>query len=151
MEAIPSGDSPTQTMALFRDVKTADAVRAMSPKVRNMFLDAGFGLIAHESDAPEGFYPSEDGPEREQTIRRLFNNIREQGIRGEYCGEFDFEEFLEYVKRARPATRFMPAHNTDYAVAPKRRPIPGRIGFALGIAVLVFVVLKYLEETGMQP
>ena len=74
--------------AQFRDVKTADALRATSPKIRKIFQDAGFDLDATDSELTHGFYPPRDEPERERILRALFDNIRSMGIKGEYCGEF---------------------------------------------------------------
>ncbi len=141
--------------ALFRDVKTADALRAASPKIREMFLNAGFKLATYDSGAPHGYYPSDDAPQRERIIKQLFSNIRKTGLRGEYCGEFSFIDFLQYVRSAKPFSGFLRKQQAEEKSSalpspakPKRRAVPARIGFALGLAVLLFVIFKYLASLG---
>ncbi|WP_170467338.1 hypothetical protein [Ruegeria arenilitoris] len=144
--------------AQFRDVKTADALRATSPKIRKIFQDAGFDLGATDSELAHGFYPPRDEPERERILRALFDNIRKMGIKGEYCGEFDFHRFLAEVKTARPrngqqrkVVDWTPNPRYKSPATPERRTLPGRIGVALGLAVILFAVLRYLAETGSTP
>ncbi len=143
--------------ALFRDVKTADALRAASPKIRRIFLESGFSLDTRGDNIARGFFPPEDMPDRNIILKRLFANIRNMGVQGEYSGEFDFHQFLTHVRTAKPGTapraetpRPLPPPRPA-AARPQRRTVPGRIGFALGLAVILFVVLKYLAEKGATP
>ncbi len=150
------GNGPVVTRALFRNVKTADALRGASPKIRKMFLDAGFDLEPHESGIAPDKFPPEDAPERALILRVLFANIKSKGLQGEYCGEFDLWQFLAHVRRARPAAgvaRAAPLRRARATVtdSPKRRSVKGRIGIALGLAVILFAVLKYLEAVGATP
>ncbi|MCG7521106.1 hypothetical protein [Ruegeria sp. Ofav3-42] len=144
--------------AQFRNVKTADALRAASPKIRKIFQDAGFDLESTSSDLTHGFFPPHDMPERERILRALFANIRDMGIQGEYCGEFDFHRFLDDVRTAKPRNEQRPKvenwkPNPRYKspATPERRTLPGRIGIALGLAVILFAVLRYLAEKGSAP
>ncbi len=144
--------------AQFRDVKTADALRAASPKIRRIFLESGFSLESQGQKAEAGVYPASEAEDRERILRRLFANIRNMGVQGEYCGEFDFWHFLNHIRTARPgaeprstgpATQLPPS-----SVVPSRavrRTVPGRLGFAFGLAVVVFVTLKFLAERGAAP
>ncbi len=142
--------------AQFRDVKTADALRAASPKIRRIFLESGFSLDTRASDTSPGYYSLEDMEDRTLILKRLFANIRNMGVQGEYSGEFDFHQFLNHVRAAKPgdaphvepARPLPPPRPTPQP--PPRRTVPGRIGFALGLAVILFVVLKYLAEKGAQ-
>lgn len=150
----PDTDRPVR--AVFRDIRTADALRGTSPKIRAMFLDAGFSLESRRSGIAAGVFPAEDLADRVQVLYDLFDNIRRQGVQGEYCGDFDLWQFLDHVRRARPAAgvirpapRRVPPHSTE--VKPKRRPLSGRIGFALGVAVMLFALLKYLAAAGASP
>lgn len=150
------GDVPVVTRAFFRSVKTADALRGASPQIRKMFQDAGFDLNPHVSSIAPDKFPPEDAPERARILQALFANIKNEGLQGEYCGEFDLRQFLAHVRRARPApgvARAAPLRRprpvpTDSS---KRKSVKGRIGFALGLAVVLFALLKYLEAVGATP
>ncbi|MES0862204.1 hypothetical protein ABLN87_07585 [Ruegeria sp. SCPT10] len=143
-----------RTVALFRDVKTSDALRGASPKIRKIFQDAGFELAAHDSGIAPDVYPPADQVDRDQILQVLFANIKSQGVQGEYSGEFDLLQFMAHVKRARPVQGVVQPTLTALTPEPmpvgrtKRRALPGRIGFALGLAVILFVLFKFLEATG---
>ncbi|WP_170755195.1 hypothetical protein [Ruegeria lacuscaerulensis] len=155
----PDGFSKKPVLrAMFRSVKTADALRAASPKIRKIFQDAGFGLDATGSDLVHGLYRPRDEAERERILRALFANIRKMGVQGEYCGEFDFRKFLRDIKNARPrngqrrtVADWTPNPRYKSPASPERRTLPGRIGVALGLAVILFVIVKYLAERGATP
>lgn len=152
-----SGQIGVQVVALFRDVRTSDALRGTSPKIRKMFEDAGFGLAAHDSGIASDVYPPVDEADRVRVLRALFANIKNRGVQGEYCGEFDFMQFLDHVARAQPVQGVVRADPIAERPAPvpasrtKRRAVPGRIGFALGLAVILFVLFKFLEAAGAAP
>ncbi|WP_282119627.1 hypothetical protein [Ruegeria atlantica] len=144
--------------ARFRHVKTADALRATSPKIRQIFQEAGFDLDSTDSKLSQGYYSSRDLDQRKRILHALFANIRKMGIEGEYCGEFDFHRFLDNVKTAKPRNDQRPkvenwTPNPRYKspATPERRTLPGRIGVALGLAVILFAVLRYLAEKGATP
>ena len=144
--------------AMFRDVKTADALRATSPKIRKIFQDAGFGLESTESEMIHGLYRSGDEADRLRVLRALFKNVRKLGLRGEYCGEFDLRQFLKDVKTARPhgaqttkVADWSPNPRYQSPATPQRRALPWRIGVALGLAVVLFAILKYLAASGAAP
>ncbi|KUJ78893.1 hypothetical protein [Ruegeria profundi] len=144
--------------ASFRNARTIAALHSASPKIRRIFLESGFSLESKGNGLPHGYYRSEDAADRERILKRLFANIRNMGVQGEYCGDFDFWQFLDDVRRARPRaeiTREVPDWTPKARQAevkkPKRRSIQGRIGFALGLAVIVIVVLRYLASQGTTP
>ncbi|WP_170479575.1 hypothetical protein [Ruegeria arenilitoris] len=144
--------------AQFRDIKTADALRGASPKIRRIFLESGFSLETAGKNATPGFYSPEDSRNRERILKRLFANIRNMGVQGEYCGEFDFWQFLQHVRTARPKAGFArqlrdsPKVNASPATdVSERQSLIGRIGFALGLAVIFFVVIKFLASQGTTP
>ncbi len=140
--------------ARFRDIKTADALRAASPKIRRIFLESGFSLDESDGHLARGYFRPEDAEDRLLILKRLFANIRNMGVQGEYSGEFDFHHFLGHIRTAKPGTvnRKMPERPLQAPrprpVRPKRRTVSGRIGFALGLAVILFVFLKLLAEHG---
>lgn len=149
---------PGQVRARFRDVKTADALRGASPRIREMFVDAGFTLDSHGSGESRGFYSPEDTEERERILRRLFANMRSIGLRGQYCGEFDLRDFLKHVRTAQPGIGIKrrdpvrrPPPSQATPTKPERKTVPGRIGFALGLAVILFALLKFLAAAGATP
>lgn len=156
--AAPVDGAGGTVRALFRNTQTADALRAASPKIRQIFVDAGFDLDVHQSGLVPGVYPLDDAEDRARILRTLFALIKERGVQGEYSGAFDLGDFLSHVRQAQPhagivrvapepqqAPQPRPQQNP---AAVRRRSVPGRIGFALGLAVLLFAVLKYLEAAG---
>ncbi|SHE34574.1 hypothetical protein SAMN05444279_101232 [Ruegeria intermedia] len=147
-----------QVYAVFRDIRTADALRRASPRIRRIFVDAGFSLDSRRTGLECDLYPAEDAEARALILRRLFDNIRNRGVQGQYCGAFDILAFLQHVRRAQPLPRRpvqerpKPAALVDAdAKKAARRSIVGRVGFALGLAVILFVVLKYLAAGGATP
>ncbi len=152
-ENVPAKTAEGVPTALFRDVKTADALRAASPNIRQIFLDAGFRLNTSDSGVPCGFFPADDAPERIRILRRLFANIRKTQLRGEYCGEFDFAELFRNIKETRPLTAALPDLATPQQLPEKAQPerptVVWRIGFALGLAVVLFVLIKFLVSAGI--
>ncbi|WP_319545571.1 hypothetical protein [Ruegeria conchae] len=140
--------------AQFRNIKTADALRAASPKIRRIFLESGFSLDTVSDNRSTGYYRPEDSENRVVILKRLFANIRNMGVQGEYCGEFDFHHFLAHIRAAKPGhvLRLAPARpvqsQSPEPVRPERRTLVGRLGFALGLAVILFVLLKLLAEYG---
>ncbi|WP_170762716.1 hypothetical protein [Ruegeria lacuscaerulensis] len=151
-----SGDRTVR--ALFRDDRAVEALRQTSPKIRWIFEDAGFGLEPIDSNVAHGYYRPRDAADRERILRALFANIRDMGVRGEIPGEFDLWQFLDDVKTARPiaeeAREVSPSTQMpQYSAAskPKRRSIQGRIGLALGLAVIVIAILRYLAAAGSTP
>ncbi|MEX0306369.1 MAG: hypothetical protein AB3N12_03180 [Ruegeria sp.] len=140
--------------AQFRNIKTADALRAASPKVRRIFLESGFSLDGADGHLARGYFRPEDAQDRILILRRLFANIRNMGVQGEYSGEFDFHHFLDHIRTAKPGNvaRAAPARPSQppspTKMHPERRTVPGRIGFALGLAVILFVFLKLLAAHG---
>ncbi|MBO9433883.1 hypothetical protein J7394_06690 [Ruegeria sp. R13_0] len=156
VERPAEGDVPAQVCARFRDVKTSDALRGASPGIRMMFQDAGFDLDSHVSGIVPDKFPTEDLPDRTRILRTLFDNIKTRGVRGEYCGEFDLRHFLGHIRRAEAVdglVRIIPVQHppTPQPDRPKRRTAKGRIGVGLGVAVILFAVLKYFAEAGATP
>ncbi|WP_420585730.1 hypothetical protein [Ruegeria sp.] len=144
--------------AWFRDSRTVQALHSASPKIRRIFLESGFSLEPRSSDLPHGVYRAEDSGDRERILKRLFANIRNMGVQGEYCGDFDFWQFLDDVKRARPRAPVV-QKATDPTAAlrppppeqPNRASVQWRIGIAVGLAVLVILLLRYLAAAGTAP
>ncbi|WP_424831892.1 hypothetical protein [Ruegeria sp.] len=154
--AAMTGTRPVR--ALFRDFNTAQALRSASPKIRRIFLESGFSLETRASGEKHGFYPPEDTAARNRILKRLFTNIRNMGLQGEYCGEFDFWEFLNHVRTAKPSEprvnakpEQLPKLHDPVSTPPERTTVIGRVGIAIAVAVILFVVLKYLAERGATP
>ncbi len=141
--------------AQFRNVKTADALRGASPKIRRIFMESGFSLETGDSVMPPGFYKPDQATDRQRILQRLFANIRNMGVQGEYCGEFDFWQFLNHIRTAQPGDNVTPVESRPVPhpahEAPNRQSLVGRIGFALGLAVILFVLLKWLAAQGTTP
>ncbi|SLN45949.1 hypothetical protein [Ruegeria meonggei] len=144
--------------AWFRDIRTVQALHSASPKIRRIFVDSGFSLETHSSGLPHGLYLPEDAVDRERILKRLFANIRNMGVQGEYFGEFDIWQFLDDVKQARPEPEITTnivdqtvAMRQPHASTTKRRSVQWRIGIALGLAVMVIAILRFLAAAGATP
>jgi hypothetical protein len=61
-------------VALFRDSRTAEALRNAPDLLRDYFIASGFGLNTFDSGAPEGRYPASDEQARLAIIGKLAEN-----------------------------------------------------------------------------
>ncbi len=140
--------------ARFRDAKTADALRAASPKIRRIFLESGFSLDGADVHLARGYYRPEDAQDRIAILKRLFANVRNMGVQGEYSGEFDFHHFLAHIRKAKPgsakrAVPVRPLHPTrSKPERPPRHSALSRIGIALGLAAILYVLFRLLAAHG---
>lgn len=100
-------DQKSRKVALFRDQRTADALRDAPDVLRDFFLASGFGLNTYHSGAPDGYYPAKDEDARLDIIRQLTENaevydlqqIAEHNIAG--LG-FVLGDFLTALAHAQP-------------------------------------------------
>lgn len=73
-------DPAASRIALFRDPRTADALRRAPDNLRNFFLASGFGLNTYSSGAPRGRYPAKDEEARLELIHRLTQNAETHSL-----------------------------------------------------------------------
>ncbi len=97
-----SFQSKGRKIAMFRDPKTAAALRAAPKGVRSLLIEVGFGLNSHHNGVPEGFFPVEDKPARQQMMRRLRARLDQQVPQEIDVGPFGLVDFLEAVAQAEP-------------------------------------------------
>ncbi len=99
-------DERARKVALFRDPRTADALRAAPDALRAFFLASGFGLNTYQSGAPAGRYPAQDEEARLDIIRRLTENAEVYSLprlnQASEDQEFSLEEFLTALAAAQP-------------------------------------------------
>lgn len=99
-------DAATRKVALFRDARTADALRDAPEGLRNFFLASGFGLNTFQSGAPAGFYPEQDEEARLDVIRRLTENAEVFSLprldQATETSEFSLTAFLTALAAAQP-------------------------------------------------
>jgi hypothetical protein len=97
------GGQSNEQVALFRDPALAVALQNADDEVRQLFLNAGFGLNVYDSGAPEGCYLANDEAGRSACISRFAQSIvRQRDVLSQNWNGFDIEEFLDYVTQARP-------------------------------------------------
>lgn len=94
-------------VALFRERRTAQALREAPKAVRECFLASGFGLTTYSSNAPADRYPPQDEDARLDIIERLSSNISRFNLpRRPDClpgaEQFCLCDFAEHVARAEP-------------------------------------------------
>lgn len=131
-------------IALFRDPATAEALSGASEKVRQYFLDSGFGMTSFTSGAPDGFYPDVDEDARLYVINALTVNLNSHDLNGEDFGEFDMNDFLEHIDTAEPMEWDQPRNMASIAAsglsrltAPFRRLMP-----IAALGLMVFAVYQ---------
>lgn len=95
------------TVALFRDPRTAEALRRAPPALRDYFVASGFGFNTYDSGAPPGFYPAKDESARLAIILRLTENASRHALQrfddAPEGGEvFRLGAFLSELDRAQP-------------------------------------------------
>jgi uncharacterized protein (DUF58 family) len=134
-------------VAMFRDNKTAAALRAAPKAVRALFIEAGFGLNSHFSGVPEGFYPENDKEARQQILTRLRAQLDEKVPPEIDTGVFCLLDFLDSVSTARPISEDA---LTNYHRA-LRRKADALLDFdrtmfltkVLGIIILAFITSRF--------
>lgn len=94
-------------VALFRDPRTAEALRKAHPQLHDYFLASGFGLNTFSSGAPAGRYPARDEEARLSVIHRLTENAKTMplprpGETAEGGDRFRLGQFLADLSRAEP-------------------------------------------------
>ncbi|WP_138919522.1 hypothetical protein [Oceanicola sp. S124] len=100
------GDLSGQQIALFRDPRVADALRAVDPEIQQLFLESGFALTSWTSRMPEGTFRDSESAARNAVIRRFATNMRNSQIdlRRRNWGGFRLSEFTDSYLQARALT-----------------------------------------------
>lgn len=127
----------SMTVALFRDARTAEALRRAPSSLRTYLLESGFGLNTYSSGAPAGHYPASDEAVRLDLIQRLADNARRFALpspedSAEGGDAFRLGAFLEALEQSQPivmARQDPPeaqpnADQTAVQVTPRRRSLP---------------------------
>lgn len=103
LNEIGMGAVGSEQVALFRDPALAAALRGADEAVKNLFLEAGFGLNVYDSGAPEGQYPGHDEEARNLCVHKLAENIAAaEGLSDANWNGFDVGDFLTYLSTATP-------------------------------------------------
>lgn len=102
-----SGSSAEGVVALFRDPKTADALRRAPMPLRDYFLRSGFGTNTYHSGAPAGRYPAQDEEARLAIIERLTENavhfhLPPSDLKDASEETFNLADFLHHLTEATP-------------------------------------------------
>lgn len=139
--------------AMFRDPKTAEALRNADQAVRTFFLESGFGLQDYDSGAPPDRYPISDEDHRIRVIERLTANLGTHDLTGANWGTFDFQAFLAGLDQAKPledetllapsahAPIHRPARNTATGQARRRFALAG---LAVGFILILYTALEII-------
>ncbi|GKY88822.1 hypothetical protein [Sinisalibacter aestuarii] len=101
-DAAAAPDSRANYVAQFRNPETVAALRGADPAVQDYFTACGFGLDTYDSGAPEGCFPAEDLPARNDVTERLAENLSSHDLTGRETNGFDFAAFIEYEIAAQP-------------------------------------------------
>ncbi|WP_120501049.1 hypothetical protein [Roseovarius sp. EL26] len=95
------GGQASEEVALFRDPALAVALQNADDEVRQLFLNAGFGLNIYDSGAPDDRYLAKDEERRTACINRFAQRvINERDVLSRNWNGFDIDAFLDHVSRA---------------------------------------------------
>ncbi|MEM1351828.1 MAG: hypothetical protein AAGF27_05765 [Pseudomonadota bacterium] len=128
-------------IALFRDDRTAAALKSADQTVQKFFLDAGFGLNVYSSGAPAGRYLARDDIGRLERMAKLTSLMIERAddLRAANWGDFNFGDFLNYNAAAKPIDEvevnalLVAAHKKH-----RRRKRRIKVGFFCGIGLIAY-------------
>lgn len=147
LNEIGMGSIGTEQVALFRDPALVEALQGADEAVKQLFLDAGFGLNVYDSGAPEGRYPGHDEAARNLCVHKLAENIAaSEGLRDANWNGFDLGDFLTYLSAATPIDAIeMQAQAAPPPVA-KKKPLL-RLGLMAGGAMVMVSTVGILLGT----
>ncbi len=135
--------------ALFRDPALVEALHGADEAVKNVFLDAGFGLNVYDSGAPTGCYPAHDENARNICVHKLAENIAAtEGLSEADWNGFDIGAFLTYLSTARPIDEVEQQVEpvAEHVPATKKRSLL-RLGLVAGGAMVTVSTVGILLGT----
>lgn len=132
------GAAAGHQVALFRDPALVEALSSADEKVKNLFLNAGFGLNVYESGAPEGRFPGHDESARNNCVRRLSENIAaSENLKDANWGGFDPMAFLDYFTNAKPIDQIEMQAIEKARQAQQKKKSLARLGVMAGGAMIM--------------
>ena len=136
------GAITTDQVALFRDPALAEALRSADERIKNLFLDAGFGLNVYHSGAPEGRYPSHDEAARNACMCKLSDTLEAAGnLKGANWGGFDMLAFVDYFVAAEPIDEVEMQAIANVYQASKKKQAMLKLGMMTGGAMIAVSTL----------
>lgn len=99
-----SEDTLNEKVALFRDPRVVGALQAADTRVQAVFRAAGFGLIAHDAELPDGHFKASEADDRLTLMQRLHEALasRRDVICNHDWGGFSLTGFLDQIAVAQP-------------------------------------------------
>lgn len=135
-------------IALFRDERTAAALKSADQTVQQFFLDAGFGLNVYSSGAPAGRYLARDDIGRLERMAKLAALMMERAddLRVAHWGDFNFGDFMHYNAAAKPIDE-VEVHAMLVAAHKKqrRRKRRAKLGLLCGIGLVAYSVSNLID------
>jgi hypothetical protein len=128
-------------IALFRDPLTAAALRKASGNVQAAFLEAGFGFNVYDSGAPEGRFPEEDTPDRDNVLMNLGEKLDEIDLEASDFGGFNLNDFLDHLHSASPI------EVETFQFIPTPAGFPSRSIGGLGIGAAFATIMAFAVST----
>lgn len=137
-----SADMPANKVALFRDQRTVDALRAAPDHLRKLLLDSGFGLNRYDSGAPEGYYPARDEAARNHVLAQLAENAKTMqpdraGPVHPLPGEFDLGDFMVYLASAKPLGSGRGGASRMASAEAHESPLAKQMGFLVAFFLVI--------------
>lgn len=140
----------TQQIALFRDPQVPATLKEADEEVRQLFLDAGFGLNTYSSGAPADRFPAMDEQARNACMSRFAENLGTFD-KSTPCnwGGFDLQAFIRHFEHAQGMDEVeLNAYRAAQDQAARRQAARGKLvrgGLAAGGVLLVAVAFGVLN------
>ena len=128
-------------IALFRDERTAAALKSADETVRQFFIDAGFGMNVYSSGAPAGRYLARDETGRLERLAKLATLMMERAddLRAANWGEFSFGDFMRSIQAASPIDEVEVKALHMAALTQRRRgKAMTKLGLMTGLGLIAF-------------
>lgn len=142
----------SQQTALWRDPRIVEALQGADPVVKDLFIDAGFGINGYDSGAPFGRFFERDRVAREQRENDFLDALAEAlddgSLDGANWNGFELEAFLEYLETAEPIDEIeaaeLQAMELAAAKAKSQKKLLAMAALGLGVLAIGFAVIAML-------
>lgn len=140
----------SEQKGLWRDTDVVEALLGADPVIKDLFINAGFGINHYFSGAPEGRFFSRDTQAREQIedafLDALSEGLDNGSLDGANWNGFVLEDFLEYLETARPIDEVEVAEMQAWAQQAAKAKTKKKL-VALGVLAAGVMAIGYVAAS----